>query len=76
MCPQPEQVSRNQPPTLDQLAANGQYNRPTHLRDINQGNINEQDQEDEKREIMFKFELLKKSYPQAQIPEFSIHSST
>ena len=36
--------------------------------------MNEEETEDQKREIMFKFELLRKSYPTATIPEFSIHS--
>ena len=35
---------------------------------------NEQDDEDAKREIMFKFDLLKKSYPNSTVPEFSIHT--
>ena len=62
------------PPTLTELEAKGGYVRKKELRDINSAPINEQEEEDLKREIMFKIELLKKSYPNSTIPEFNIHS--
>lgn len=31
-------------------------------------------EEDEKRELLFKFDILRKSYPMALIPEYNIHS--
>jgi hypothetical protein len=64
------------PPTLAELQAQGAYDAQDHLRDINQVNMGEQDQEDRKRELLFKFELLKKSYPHATVPEFTIHSDS
>jgi hypothetical protein len=65
---------RQVPPTLAELEQRGTYRGETHLRDINQVNMGEQENEDRKRELLFKFDLLKKSYPNSSIPEFSIHS--
>ena len=62
------------PPSLEEIEAKGGYKRKRELRDINQVSYNEQEEEDLKREIMFKFEILKKKYPNVLIPEFSIHS--
>jgi hypothetical protein len=64
------------PPTLAELESKGAYQHKKELRDINQVRVTEQEEEDSKRELMFKFELLKKSYGNSSIPipEFSIHS--
>jgi hypothetical protein len=62
------------PPTLAELQEQGVYKASDTLRDINQVNMGEQDSEDSKRELLFKFDLLRKSYPTSSIPEFSIHS--
>ena len=62
------------PPTLAEIESRGGYIRKKELRDINQTNYNDQQEEDLKRELMFKIDLLKKSYPNSHIPEFSIHS--
>jgi hypothetical protein len=65
----------NNPPTLAELEANGGYIPKRELRDINQTNPQkEQQEEDSKREILFKFDLLRKSYPVATIPEYSVHT--
>jgi len=61
-------------PTLAELEEQGGYVPKKELRDINRINTTEYDKEDSKRELMFKFELLKKSYPTAMIPEYSVHS--
>lgn len=62
-------------PTLSELQQKGGYvPNKDGLRDINNVPQFEQNEEDSKREIMFKFQLLKKSYPNSDIPDFSIHS--
>jgi hypothetical protein len=65
---------RNIAPSLAELEAQGGYTKKNVLRDINNVPYSDQEEEDLKREIMFKIELLKKSYPNSSIPEFSIHS--
>ena len=65
----------NSAPTLAELEANGDYVPKRELRDINQTNPQkEQQEEDNKRELLFKFDLLRKSYPGSTIPEYSIHT--
>ena len=44
------------------------------LPDAGQIEAEQQDEEDKKREMLFKFDLLKKSYKDAEVPEFSIHT--
>ena len=64
------------PPTLAELEAKGHYQGKAELRNINYVGANEYEEEDAKRELIFKFDLLKKSYPLAAptIPEYTVHS--
>lgn len=62
------------PPTLAELEARGAYQGKKELRDVNYVTMSEQEEEDAKRELMFKFQLLQKSYPTSEIPEYTIHS--
>jgi len=64
------------PPTLAELEAQGQYHMKNELRNINHIPASEVEQEDKKRELIFKFSVLKKSYPLSAdtIPEYTIHS--
>lgn len=61
-------------PTLAELERQGGYVPKKELRDINNSSYNEQHEEDAKRELLFKFDLLRKSYPNSIIPEYTIHS--
>ena len=60
------------PPSLAELEKSGQITRTKEAIDV--GDLSENDTEDLKREYIFKFELLKKSFMNANIPEFTIHS--
>ncbi len=70
-----QSTSTIRPPLLSELEAKGGYNnpKPTEYKEIFNNRALEEE-EDLKRELIFKIELLKKSYPNAVIPEFSIHS--
>jgi hypothetical protein len=57
-------------PSLNELEKNGSYIPKQHLRDVN----NEKVDDDMKRELLFKFQLLRKTYPKASLPEFTIHT--
>ena len=61
-------------PTLSELERQGGYIPRKELRDINQTTMNEQKEEDAKRELLFKFDLLRKSYPSSIIPEYTVHT--
>ena len=69
--------NQNIPPTLAELEAKGQYQPSYELRDVNVISSREYNDDDKKRELIFKFDLLKKSYPVAAgtIPEYTIHSN-
>lgn len=63
------------PPTLNELENNGAMKREKHLPDMTRQTYENEDEEDLKREMLFKFDLLKKSYGNNQnIPEFTVHS--
>ena len=65
---------RNKAPTLAELAAAGSFIPKSELRDINSIPVSDKHYDDMKRELLFKFELLRKSYPSASIPEYTIHT--
>ena len=71
-----ETEKRPSPPRLSDLQRDGMLksNRVIPNLDLLEEEPPE-DEEDKKRELLFKFELLKKSYKNVDIPEFSIHSS-
>lgn len=68
-------ISRvNTAPSYAELEAKGAYVPKKEFRDMNSVTQSEKVDEDLKRELLFKFELLRKSYPTAVIPTFSIHT--
>ena len=65
---------KNVAPSLSELESQGAYTKKTFLRDVNRVSYSEQEEEHLKRELMFKFDMLKKKYPNGIIPEYTIHS--
>uniref|UniRef100_A0A6C0KU13 Uncharacterized protein n=1 Tax=viral metagenome TaxID=1070528 RepID=A0A6C0KU13_9ZZZZ len=61
-------------PSLKELEKSGKFTRKKEIEDVGHTNLSQQEEEDSKRELLFKFELLKKSYKADNIPEFTIHS--
>ena len=61
-------------PSLAALEEKGEFTQKREMRDINRTTHNEHEQEEMKREMLFKFDLLRKSYPNATIPTHSIHT--
>jgi hypothetical protein len=61
-------------PSLGDLEKSGKFQRKREMEDVGHISMNDQEKEDAKHELLFKFELLKKSYKTNNIPEFTIHS--
>ena len=69
-----DDIYNRKPPTLGELQKRGAYTQSKELRDINNTTISDVNEEDKKREMLFKFDLLRKSYPTAIIHEYNIHT--
>ena len=71
-------VGGSHPPPLSQLESAGQVRREREVPDFSRyvPDTNEEERDELKRELLFKFELLKRSYKNIpiDIPEFSMHS--
>lgn len=61
-------------PSYAELEAAGAFVPRRELKDISAEPEIERNQDDMKRELLFKFELLRKSYPESTIPEYTIHT--
>ena len=64
-------------PSLSELKQKGVIHVPKAIPDVSVPNLTEREEEDLKRELLFKFELLRKSYDTAsgyKVPEFTMHS--
>ena len=67
-------TNNKQAPTLAELEQQGQYQSKKEMPDITMTNLSTEEEDDLKRELLFKFELLKKSYKDSDVPDFSMHS--
>jgi hypothetical protein len=65
------QKSRKRLPTLSELEKQGATTIRRELADAARLNV---DDEDAKRELLFKFDLLRRSYREEQIPTYTIHT--
>ena len=61
-------------PSLASLEKQGEYVHQRELRDVNRVTSSEHNEEELKREMLFKFDMLRKSYPSATIPTYTIHT--
>lgn len=75
---QKQNTERKEAPALSELEAQGKYHHKPEMRDVTVMSSSEYGEEDKKRELLFKFEVLRKAYPLLAniIPDhFTIHSS-
>ena len=64
-----------EPPSLAALERGGEYTAKRNIPDAARVAVSEEEEDDLKRELLFKFDLLKQSYKNDDlIPDFSIHS--
>lgn len=61
------------PPSLQDLESSGAF-ETGGIKNVNHVSKREQDQEQKLREYLFKYDLLRRSYPNEEIPKFTIHS--
>ena len=67
-------LNENLPPKLSELEQIGEINTRKTIPNLDRIYNTEDEEEEMKRELLFKFELLKKSYKTIEVPEFNIHS--
>ena len=71
-----EYSSNKVPPKLSDLQRSGVIKNDRTIPNIDMIDDDDEDDEDKKRELLFRFSLLRKSYnSQIEIPEFTIHSN-
>lgn len=63
----------NTAPTLSELEDKGQFQRKKQFPNLDYDDFTNND-DNEKRELLFKFDLLKKKYKNSHIPDFTIHT--
>lgn len=70
-----EMLHSDEPPSLSYLEKNGTIKTERSIPNLNFAEDDDDDSENSKREMLFKFQLLRRSYPNVDIPNFSVHSS-
>lgn len=65
------------PPGLKELEQKGHYQMKREMPDVTHVTYDEQEDNEKKRELLFKFQLLSKSYPKSkeQLPKFTLESN-
>jgi len=67
-------LNENLPPKLSELEQTGEIHTRKTIPNLDRIYRTEDEEEELKREMLFKFDLLKKSYKNIEIPEYTIHS--
>lgn len=67
-------LNESLPPKLSELERQGEINTRKSIPNLERIEPTEDEEDELKRELLFKFELLKKSYKVSDIPDFNIHS--
>lgn len=66
---------KEKPPSLSELENKGRFVNKKEAKNIENISLSELDEEEQKKEYLFKFHILKKSYSSAtNIPDFTMHS--
>jgi len=66
-------LNENLPPKLSDLERQGEIRNKQSIPNLDRMYATEEEEDEMKRELLFKFELLKKAY-KTDVPEFNIHS--
>lgn len=70
----PDRFTKVNVPTLNELHNTGKISSSKILPKVDNQAFMNDDEEDMKREYLFKFSILKKSYPLGDVPEYTVHS--
>jgi hypothetical protein len=69
-----EMLEAKSPPRLSDLEKRGEVKTEKVVANLNRMTLGSEEEDELKRELLFKFELLKKSYKHVDVPEFTMHS--
>lgn len=69
-----DMLETRSPPRLSDLEKRGEVRTEQVIPNLNRMAVGSEEEDELKRELLFKFELLKKSYKAVDVPEFTMHS--